>query len=288
MSNAIQNRYEFIALIEVVNGNPNGDPDAGGAPRMDPETGLGEITNVCINRKIRNYVDTTRAGVPGYQIYVKEGVPMDTHRKAAYIETGVAIPEDKKKAPKDKADRDKLYNFLVTNFFDIRAFGGVMTVTYNTGQVRGPVQTTVANSIDPIVSRDMSITCCTEVNEGDTSSKMGRKSIVPYGLYRLEGFISAFEAEKTGFSEEDVELLWEAILNMFEIDRSATRGKMATRKLIIFKHSTKLGDCAAHKLFEAVEVKRKEGVLVPRKYADYEVTINKEDIPQEVEVIVKE
>ena len=277
------------------NGNPNGDPDAGNMPRIDPESGYGLVTDVCLKRKIRNYVELVKEEEEGYQIYIKENVPLNRSDNKAF--EYLHIDETKRKDLKKndpEADR-KIRDFMCKNFFDIRTFGAVMTTfvkaSLNCGQVRGPVQLGFARSIDPIVSQEVTITrvaITTEKDAGNKSTEMGRKNIVPYGLYRVEGYISANIARKvTGFSEEDLELLWEAIINMFEHDHSAARGKMAVRELIVFKHSKELGDCPAYKLFEAVEVTRKDGILYPRKYQDYEVIVHEGQIPETVEVIRK-
>jgi len=295
MSEAIKNRYEFVVLFDVENGNPNGDPDAGNMPRIDPESGYGLVTDVCLKRKIRNYVELVKEEEEGYQIYIKENVPLNRSDNKAF--EYLHIDETKRKDLKKndpEADR-KIRDFMCKNFFDIRTFGAVMTTfvkaSLNCGQVRGPVQLGFARSIDPIVSQEVTITrvaITTEKDAGNKSTEMGRKNIVPYGLYRVEGYISANLARKvTGFSEEDLELLWEAIINMFEHDHSAARGKMAVRELIVFKHSKELGDCPAYKLFEAVEVTRKDGILYPRKYQDYEVIVHEGQIPETVEVIRK-
>lgn len=295
MSEAIKNRYEFVVLFDVENGNPNGDPDAGNMPRIDPESGYGLVTDVCLKRKIRNYVELVKEEEEGYQIYIKENVPLNRSDNKAF--EYLHIDETKRKDLKKndpEADR-KIRDFMCKNFFDIRTFGAVMTTfvkaSLNCGQVRGPVQLGFARSIDPIVSQEVTITrvaITTEKDAGNKSTEMGRKNIVPYGLYRVEGYISANLARKvTGFSEEDLELLWEAIINMFEHDHSAARGKMAVRELIVFKHSKELGDCPAYKLFEAVEVTRKDGILYPRKYQDYEVIVHEDQIPETVEVIRK-
>ena len=295
MSEAIKNRYEFVVLFDVENGNPNGDPDAGNMPRIDPESGYGLVTDVCLKRKIRNYVELVKEEEEGYQIYIKENVPLNRSDNKAfeYLHIDETKTKDLKKNDPE-ADR-KIRDFMCKNFFDIRTFGAVMTTfvkaSLNCGQVRGPVQFGFARSIDPIVSQEVTITrvaITTEKDAGNKSTEMGRKNIVPYGLYRVEGYISANLARKvTGFSEEDLELLWEAIINMFEHDHSAARGKMAVRELIVFKHSKELGDCPAYKLFEAVEVTRKDGILYPRKYQDYEVTVHEDQIPETVEVIRK-
>lgn len=292
MSEVIKNRYEFVVLFDVENGNPNGDPDAGNMPRIDPESGYGIVTDVCLKRKIRNYVETVKEDAEGYRIYIKEDVPLNRSDNEAYIHLGVndkTIKELKKKDP----DADvKIRDFMCEKFYDIRTFGAVMTTfvkaALNCGQVRGPVQLGFARSIDPIISQEVTITrvaITTEKDAENKSTEMGRKNIVPYGLYRVEGYISANLARKvTGFSEEDLDLLWEAIINMFENDHSAARGKMAVRELIVFKHSKELGDCPAYKLFDAVEVRKKEEIEYPRKYQDYTVQIHEEMIPDSVEM----
>lgn len=299
MREAIKNRYEFVVLFDVENGNPNGDPDAGNMPRIDPESGLGIVTDVCLKRKIRNYVDMVKEGENGFKIYIREDVPLNRSDREACIDQGIQETDEKKvtealkKLKKTDSDVDlKIRNYMCDNFYDIRTFGAVMTTfvkaALNCGQVRGPVQMGFARSIDPIISQEVTITRVAITTEKDAEGKnteMGRKSIVPYGLYRAEGFVSANLARRvTGFSEEDLELLWEAIINMFEHDHSAARGKMAVRELIVFKHSSELGDCPSYRLFDAVEVKKKEGITYPRKYQEYEVTIHKEDIPDSVEV----
>ena len=299
MSGVIKNRYEFVVLFDVENGNPNGDPDAGNMPRIDPESGLGLVTDVCLKRKIRNYVETVKEDMEGFKIYIKEDVPLNASDREACKYLGIEDTEDKKvtealkKLKKNDPGADeKLRDFMCRNFYDIRTFGAVMTTfvkaALNCGQVRGPVQIGFASSIDPIISQEVTITrvaITTEKDAENKSTEMGRKNIVPYGLYRAEGYISANLARRvTGFSEEDLELLWEAILNMFEHDHSAARGNMAVRELIIFKHSKELGDCPAHKLFDAVEVKRKENVEYPRNYQDYTVQIHEDQIPDSVEV----
>ena len=292
MSEAIKNRYEFVVLFDVENGNPNGDPDAGNMPRIDPESGYGLVTDVCLKRKIRNYVELVKEEEEGYQIYIKENVPLNRSDNKAF--EYLHIDETKRKDLKKndpEADR-KIRDFMCKNFFDIRTFGAVMTTfvkaSLNCGQVRGPVQLGFARSIDPIVSQEVTITrvaITTEKDAGNKSTERGRKNIVPYGLYRVEGYISANLARKvTGFSEEDLELLWEAIINMFEHDHSAARGNMAVRELIVFKHSKELGDCPAYKLFDSVEVRKKEEVEYPRSYRDYIVEVHEENIPDSVEM----
>ena len=286
MAEAIRNRYDFVILFDVENGNPNGDPDAGNMPRIDPETGLGLVTDVCLKRKIRNYVEIVREGEPGYGIYIRYIVPLNRSDAREYEYLGVT---DVKKAKKDDPDLDrKIRDFMCRNFYDIRTFGAVMTTfvkaALNCGQVRGPVQLGFARSVDPIVPQEVTITrvaITTEVDAERKGTEMGRKYIVPYGLYRAEGFVSANLARKTtGFSEDDLALLWQAIIHMFDEDRSAARGKMAVRELIVFRHSGELGDAPAYKLFDAVQVKKT--VDVPRRYQDYEVTVDEASIPEGV------
>ena len=287
MSDIIKNRYEFVVLFDVENGNPNGDPDAGNMPRIDAETGYGIVTDVCIKRKIRNYVEVAKDDCEGYKIYVKEGVPLDFNRKYAYITTNIEIPKGTDE-PKEKEDYKKITKFMCDNFFDIRTFGAVMTLKYNCGQVRGPVQINFARSIDPILSQELTITSVTVANEGESSSKMGKKHIVPYALYKTEGYVSAKVAKKlTGFSEEDLELLWESIINMFEHDHSAARGKMSVRKLIIFKHNSELGNAPSHKLFELISVTKRDSKKPARQYDDYEVEIDRSKLPGGVSIIEK-
>lgn len=285
MSEIIQNRYEFVLLFDVENGNPNGDPDAGNMPRIDPETGYGIVTDVCLKRKIRNYVEIVKEDGPGNKIYVKEGVPLNRQRELAYLDAG--IKPDGKNLPKDEKMAKEVTAFMCRNFFDIRTFGAVMTLTVNCGQVRGAVQLNFARSIDPIVSQELTITSVTFANEGESSSKMGRKHIVPYALYRTEGYISANLAEKTGFTEGDAELLWEAILNMFEHDHAAARGKMAVRKLVVFKHESKYGNTQAQRLFDLIHAEKKDGNRPARCYGDYTVEVDWTSVPQGVELIEK-
>jgi CRISPR-associated protein Csd2 len=287
MSKIIKNRYEFVVLFDVENGNPNGDPDAGNMPRIDAETGYGIVTDVCIKRKIRNYVEIAKDDCEKYKIYVKEGVTLDVNRKRAYETTGIKVPSGTEE-PKDKNEYKKITKFMCDNFFDIRTFGAVMTLKYNCGQVRGPVQINFARSIEPIVPSELTITSCTFANEGESSSKMGRKHIVPYALYKTEGYVSANIAKKTtGFSEEDLELLWESIINMFEHDHSAARGKMAVRKLVIFKHNSELGNAPSHLLFELINVTKNDSERPARKYSDYSVEFDMSKLPEGVSVIEK-
>lgn len=293
MSQPIMNRYEFVLLYDVENGNPNGDPDAGNMPRIDPETGYGIVTDVCLKRKIRNYVDMVKCDEAGYRIYVKENIPLNAQHKLAYLGTNTPIPESdaKRKALRRKTDTiNKLSRWMCANFYDVRAFGAVMSTEINAGQVRGPVQINFSRSIDPIVQQEVTITRVTVTKEGeDKTTEMGRKHIVPYGLYRAEGYVSAKLANDpvkgTGFSEEDLELLWDALAHMFDHDHSAMRGKMATRKLIVFKHDSDLGNAPAHKLFDLVTVERVNGNNPPRSFSDYVVSVNGAEAPAGVQVI---
>ncbi len=294
MSKAIKNRYEFVIIFDVENGNPNGDPDAGNMPRVDPETGYGLVTDVCLKRKIRNYVDVVKEGEPGYGIYIKSGVQLKKNDKKAYEYLEIK-EEDIKKEKKNSPDIDvKIRDFMCKNFYDIRTFGAVMTTfvqaALNCGQVRGPVQLGFAHSVDPIMPQEITITRCTVTDDKETekNNTMGNKFIVPYGLYVAEGYVSANLASKvTGFSDDDLELLWQAILNMFEFDHAAARGKMAVRQLIIFKHDSELGNAPAYKLFETIKINRKDGVKIPRKYSDYKVEVAQSEIPEGVECIIK-
>ncbi len=290
MSEIIKNRYEFSVLFDVENGNPNGDPDAGNMPRIDAETGYGIVTDVCLKRKIRNYVETVKEDSKGYRIYIKDGVPLNKSDNEAYEYVGVSEAD----ANKSKGEIDgKIMKFMCDNFFDIRTFGAVM-VTFvkaklNCGQVRGPVQLGFARSVDPIVQQEVTITRVAITTEEDAKKKeteMGRKHIIPYALYRVDGYVSANLARKTtGFTEADLSLLWEAIINMFEVDRSAARGKMSVRELIVFKHESELGNCPAYKLFDAVKIERKDRNTVPRAYSDYSVLVDEAVIPNEVKMI---
>ena len=255
MAEAIKNRYEFTILFDVENGNPNGDPDAGNMPRIDPETGYGLVTDVCLKRKIRNCVETMCEDETGYKIYIKEGVPLNDSDNKAYEALGTDEKKIKELKKDDPEIDKKICQFMCQNFFDIRAFGAVMTTfvkaALNCGQVRGPVQLGFARSIDPIVTQEVTITrvaITTKKDAENKSTEMGRKYIVPYALYRVDGYISANLARKvTGFSEEDLALLWKAIINMFEYDHSAARGNMAVRELIVFKHDSELGNAPAYK-----------------------------------------
>ena len=259
MSEAIKNRYDFVILFDVENGNPNGDPDAGNMPRVDQETGHGLVTDVCLKRKIRNYIEAIKEGVPGYRIYIKDDVPLAHHDQEACAHFGI---EDIKKIKKDNPEIDKkIRDFMCSNFFDIRTFGAVMTTfvqgALNCGQVRGPVQLGFARSIDPILPQEITIT---------------RTAITT---------VQAAQAQKvTGFSEEDLELLWRAILSMFELDHSAARGNMATRELIIFRHESELGNAPAYRLFDRVHVSKKRKETPARSYQDYEVRVDTENLPE--------
>lgn len=290
MSEPIKNRYDFVVLFDVENGNPNGDPDSGNMPRTDPETGLGLVTDVCLKRKIRNYVETVKEDAPGWGIYIKDSVPLNRSDRKALEAVDLKEDELKKLDKADKAAKDvAVRDYMCQNFFDIRTFGAVMTTfvkgNLNCGQVRGPVQLGFARSIDPVYPQEITITRVAITTEEDAARKgteMGRKYIAPYALYRVEGYVSANLARKTtGFSEEDLAMLWEAILNMFEHDHSAARGKMAVRDLIVFKHDSELGCAPAYKLFDAVKIDRDPDVENPRKYGDYIVTID-ENLPEGV------
>ncbi|NHM15786.1 type I-C CRISPR-associated protein Cas7/Csd2 [Eggerthellaceae bacterium zg-887] len=293
MSEPISNRYDFVLLFDVKNGNPNGDPDAGNMPRIDPSTSKGIVSDVCLKRKIRNYVDLVKGedlddpdaleGEQGYKIYVQEAAVLNNRNKKAYIHHN--LKSNQKKLPKDKEDQRKVTQFMCDNFFDIRAFGAVMTTEVNCGQVRGPVQLCFAESIDPVLPLDMSITRMAVTNEKDIEKEktMGRKQYIPYGLYRAEGFISASLAEKTGFSQADLDLLFEALMNMFENDRSASHGLMASRKLFVFKHESKLGNAPAYKLFDAVKVERVDEGVEARSFNDYRVEVG--ELPEGVELL---
>jgi len=287
---AIKNRYEFVLLFDVENGNPNGDPDAGNMPRVDPETGYGIVTDVCLKRKIRNYVETVKDGEPGYRIYIKDHVPLNTSDKEAYAYLGVEDGSVKDAKKKDPNLDVKIRDFMCQNFFDIRTFGAVMTTftkdALNCGQVRGPVQIGFARSVDPVMPQEVTITRIAITTEKDAEKKtteMGRKYIVPYALYKVEGYISANLAQKTtGFSEADLNLLWDALMNMFELDHAAARGKMAARLLVIFRHDCALGNAPAHKLFDLVKVNRRTDVTVPRAFSDYEISVDEVALPSGV------
>jgi len=289
---SIKNRYDFVYIFDVQDGNPNGDPDAGNLPRVDPETGLGLVTDVCLKRKIRNYVSITAAGKPGYDIFVKEKGILNDEIAKAYKENGIEITDEKKKGVGEEVESAR--KTMCKNYYDVRTFGAVMSTGANAGQVRGPVQFTFARSASPIVSLEHAITRMAvatkeeaEKQSGDNRT-MGRKITVPYGLYVAHGFISANFAAQTGFSEDDLKVLWSALENMFEHDRSAARGLMSARKLVIFKHDSILGNAPAHKLFSMVKVQKKNENEPARSYEDYQVSVDKSSKPEGVEIIEKD
>ncbi|HCW90194.1 MAG TPA: type I-C CRISPR-associated protein Cas7/Csd2 [Marinobacter sp.] len=285
---SLNNRYEFVYLFDVKDGNPNGDPDAGNLPRVDAETGQGLVTDVCLKRKVRNYVGMVKEETPPFEIYIKEKAVLNKNNLRAY--EALELKHESKKLPKKEGDARKVTQWMCQNFFDIRTFGAVMSTDVNTGQVRGPVQMNFARSVEPVVSAEHSITRMAVTTEKEAEAQsgdnrtMGRKFTIPYGLYRCHGFISANLAKQTGFSEEDLELFWDALVNMFDHDRSASRGEMSPCALLVFKHASALGNAPARKLFELVEVKRKsEGPA--RDFSDYEVTVNEDQLPDGVELI---
>lgn len=280
----IKNRYEFTVIFDVENGNPNGDPDAGNMPRIDPETSAGLVTDVCLKRKIRNFVEIFKEDEPYYNILVKPDKALNTKFTEAYEAIGEKTGQKGKNPEAVRAARD----YICQNYFDVRTFGAVMSTGNDPcGIVRGPVQISFAKSVDPIFTQDITITrqARTTEDKRDTGeTEMGRKSIVPYGLYRADGYVSAMLAQKiTKFSEEDLELLWDAIINMFEHDRSAARGKMCVRKLYVFKHDSLLGNAPANVLFDKIVISKKDGVEVPRSFNDYEITVDK-NMPEGVEL----
>lgn len=277
----LNNRIDFVYIFDVQDGNPNGDPDAGNLPRIDAETGEGLVTDVCLKRKVRNYVQVAKGNAAGYDIFIKEKAVLNTLIEDAHKDESV---KDKKENDKTEAAR----KVMCRDYFDIRTFGAVMSTGKNAGQVRGPIQLTFARSIDPITTAEHSITRMAVATEkeaekqGGDNRTMGRKSTVPYGLYMCHGFISANLAKQTGFNEEDLQVFWDALINMFDIDRSAARGLMSAQKLIVFKHDSMLGNAPANKLFDLVKINKVcEGV--PRSFKDYDVTIDGE-IPQGVTV----
>ena len=289
---SLAHRFDFVLLFDVKDGNPNGDPDAGNLPRLDAETGHGLVTDVALKRKVRNFVGLVKGEQPPYEIYVKEKAILNNQHKRAYVGIGredLLAGDDKKRKGGDAVDDARAW--MCRNFFDVRTFGAVMSTGINCGQVRGPIQLTFARSIDPIVASEHSITRMAvateaeaEKQEGDNRT-MGRKHTVPYGLYRAHGFVSAFLAKQTGFSEDDLTLFWQALGQMFEHDRSAARGEMTTRGLYVFQHDSELGNAPAHALFERVQVQRRAGVEVPRSFADYTVSIAADDLPNGVNLI---
>lgn len=288
---AIRNRYEFVVLFDVENGNPNGDPDAANAPRTDAETGLGIVTDVCLKRKIRNYVELVKEGVPGYNILIKTDKPLNA--KFAEAHTAAGSTQKKKSAEDIAAARA----YMCENYYDVRTFGAVMSTGEEPcGIVRGPVQLNFARSLDPVFPQELTITrqaitdakkYAEQAEKNGVMTEMGKKNVVPYGLYRAEGYVSAMLAQKTtGFSEEDLELLWEAVINMFEHDHSAARGKMCVRGLYVFKHDCALGNAPSALLFEKIRVEKKTGVAYPRSFSDYTVSVD-EDMPNGVTLIRK-
>ncbi len=287
MTTPISNRYEFVLLYDVENGNPNGDPDAGNMPRIDPETGYGIVTDVAIKRKVRNYAELVKGDSKGYRIYVKEGTPLNQNHVEAYEAVGL-----KTKANATSAKVSEARQWMCANFFDVRTFGAVMSTGDNCGQVRGPIQINFSRSIDPIVQQEVTITrqTVTKIEDAEKERTMGRKHIVPYALYKVEGYVSAKlandESKGTGFSEDDLKLFWEALVNMFEHDHSAARGKMASRRLFVFKHKDELGNAPSHKLFDMIKVEKNDGVVIPRKFGDYSVKVEG-NAPEGVELIEK-
>ena len=282
MSNLLSNRYDFMFVFDVTNGNPNGDPDAGNAPRTDAETGLGIVSDVCIKRKIRNFVDLVKGDEEGYAIYVQESAVLNERNQLAYDALGVG----KKDAKSREAD---LRKWMCDHYYDVRTFGAVMSTKVDCGRVTGPVQLCFAQSVDPIMPTSMTITrmAVAEASDGKNQT-MGNKQYIPYGLYVMKGFVSAPLARKSGFDEDDLNLLWDSLMNMFENDRSAARGLMCPRKLIIFKHDSELGNASAGQLFDLVDVKKKIDTCVPRSFNDYEVIIpENEQLPEGISVTVR-
>ncbi len=311
----LSHRHDFVLIFDVANGNPNGDPDAGNLPRMDPETNHGLVSDVSLKRKIRNYVELARAGQSGHHIYVQEGAILNEKHREAYIALrpdDAKATKDAKLNPKNDAEAKELRDWMCANFFDVRTFGAVMSTGINCGQVKGPVQMTFASSVEPILPVEITVTRMAATNEAEKKKTaegsdadertdnrtMGRKHIVPYGLYVAHGFISAKFAERTGFSEADLDLLFEALKSMFEHDRSAARGQMATRKLIVFRHANVLGNAPAHALFERVQIGRSingefrepddrgiDNHPPARKFSDYIVRVDKDNLPEGIEVL---
>lgn len=284
---ALKNKIDFALFIDVQDGNPNGDPDAGNLPRVDAETGEGLISDVCLKRKIRNYVQIAKAGTPGYDIFIKEKAVLNNLIDEAYADETVKSKEAKGKKAGDQVNAAR--DFMCRKYYDIRTFGAVMTTGKNAGQVRGPIQLTFARSADPIVSMEHSITRVAVTTDkeaekqGGDNRTMGRKATVPYGLYVCHGFISPSLAKQTGFSVEDLQLFWDALKNMFDCDRSASRGLMSTQKLIVFTHESELGNAPANKLFELVQIRKKaEGA--PRSFSDYEISVDSSRLPEHVQV----
>jgi CRISPR-associated protein Csd2 len=313
--NALANRYDIVFLFDVTNGNPNGDPDAGNLPRMDPETNVGLVSDVSLKRKIRNYTELARGDQPGYRIYVQEGSILNEKHREAYkaVRNGNdKVAKEKSLNPQSEEEARALTKFMCDNFFDVRAFGAVMSTGINAGQVRGPVQVAFARSVEPILPLEISITRMAATNEKEKADRekgtegdertenrtMGRKHVVPYGLYRAHLFVNAKLAERTGFGQQDLDHVFEALKSMFEHDRSAARGEMASRRVIAFKHSSALGNAPAHQLFDRVTVQRKfrsdlyaldddglDNAPPARRYEDYQVSVRRDGLPEGVEII---
>jgi CRISPR-associated protein Csd2 len=282
---SLNKRYDFVYLFDCQDGNPNGDPDFDNSPRFDPETFQGLVSDVCLKRKIRDYVAVAKAAVPGYEIFVMSGHSLESRQKQPYEALKIVAKTG------DRTEIKRARKWMCDNFFDIRAFGAVMSTTdFNCGQVRGPVQITFARSLDRVFTTEHSITRVAYTKEEKAKSttantEMGRKHTVAYGLYLTHGFVNGSLAGQTGFNEEDLALLWKALLNMFDLDRSAARGLMTPRGLYVFEHSTSLGEAPAHRLFERVQVKAKPGIESPRSFDDYEVTVNRDGLPQGVTLL---
>ena len=284
--NAIKNRYDFVFLFDCKDGNPNGDPDAANAPRVDPQDMHGLVSDVCLKRKIRNYVLAANGGVEPFDIFVRQGAILNDSIAQAHKDLGHELNGKSKKATRDQIKDARAK--MCQRYYDVRTFGAVMSTGTNAGQVRGPVQLSFSRSLDPILPMDISITrmAVTEAKELDSPNQtMGRKNLIPYGLYRCQGFISANLARETGFSDDDLNLFWQALQNMFDLDRSASRGIMAPQKLIVFKHQSALGNAPAHKLFERITVTRQESIQAARQFSDYVVSVNLDDLPQNVEMM---
>jgi len=281
----MNNRYDFVYLFDCKDGNPNGDPDAANAPRIDPQDMHGLVSDVCLKRKIRNFVLLAKGGTEPFDIFVQQGSVLNDKILGGHVSAGNDVDGKKKIADRKQVQSARVQ--MCKRYFDVRTFGAVMSTGANAGQVRGPVQLSFSRSIDPILPLDLSITrmAVTEAKEVDSPNQtMGRKNLIPYGLYRCHGFISAHLANETGFSDDDLALFWQALEQMFDHDRSAARGTMAPQKLVVFKHQSALGNAPAHKLFGRVRVARKDGVEAARCFSDYTVTINREVWPQGIEL----
>lgn len=286
----INNRYDFVLLFDVQDGNPNGDPDAGNMPRIDPETMQGYVTDVAIKRKVRDFIEVVKGNRRPYRIYVQHQSRGGKFLNALHDEAHDALgtPPNKRKDP-DPDVRESARRWMCDNFYDVRTFGAVMSTGSNAGQVRGPVQLTFARSIDPVTPTEIAITRVAKTTEQRAekagTTEIGRKNAIPYGLYRAFGFVSPSFARQTGFSDDDLQLTWQALLRMFEDDRSASRGLMATRDLIVFRHDSPLGNAPAHELFSRVHVHLKDGITAPRSYDDYIVEVDSDGLPPGVEVL---